>query len=76
MPPVADPTLDASPAYHLWDDLFAAGLRLALSTSCDSPEEAKAARERLIRGQQRSLGERNAMLKRIVAYLRDSQHGG
>ena len=75
MPPVADPTPDASAAYHLWDDLFAASLRMALSTCCDDPGEAKAAWERLIRGQHCSLRERDAMLERIVAYLREGQHG-
>ena len=59
---------DASPAYRLWDDLYAAGLKLALSDSGGGAEEA---RERLARAIRRSLEERNAMWERISRSLTD-----
>ncbi|MBI4604253.1 MAG: hypothetical protein HY721_20020 [Planctomycetes bacterium] len=64
---------DATAAYRLWDEIFGFCLNLALSTSSDSPEEKKAAWERLIRGHQRSLRERDAMWVRLIARTRDSR---
>ncbi len=64
------PILDASPAYRLWDDLFSAGLKLALSTSGTGADEERKARERLARATRRSLEERDAMWERISRSLR------
>jgi hypothetical protein len=66
---------DVTPAYVLWDQLFTAGLRLALSTSSDDPREAEEAWERLIRGQTRYLAERDAMWDRIARKWRPRGDG-
>ena len=68
-----DPIPDASAAYHLWDELFTFGMRLALSTSGDSAEEKQAARERLIRGHQISLEQRDAMWARIIRRMKEGR---
>lgn len=64
------PILDASPAYRLWDDLFSAGLKLALSTSGAGAEEERTARERLARATRHALRERDAMWERILRSLK------
>jgi len=68
---------DVSAAYRQWNDLFVGSLRLALSTSTGSPEEEREARERLARGHELYLRERDAMWERIVASLEASRtrHG-
>jgi hypothetical protein len=65
---IHDP-LDVSEALRLWDDLFQANLKLALSTGGDRPEERRAARERLLEGWRRSLVERDRALARMVTCL-------
>ena len=66
---------DASAAYHLWNDLFSLGIRLALSTSEDTPEEKAAARERLARAQSLALKERDQAWARIIERMRDRNAG-
>lgn len=71
-----DDVPDVSAAYHLWDDLFDAGVRLALSAPDDSPEELARARARFVRGWSRALAERDAMWERIVRAMKKRAHGG
>ena len=65
----SQPIVDASEAYHLWDQLFSFGVRMALSTSGDTPGEKEAARERFLRGQELALKDRDTMWMRIVLYM-------
>ena len=57
---------DVTPEYRLWSELFASGVRMALSTTSDDPREKQEAWERLIRGHTRALAERDAMEERIA----------
>ena len=66
---------DVTQAYHLWDELFAMGLAMALSTSGGDPEEKEQAWQRLIRGQERSLAERDEMLVRLATTWKGYPHG-
>lgn len=75
-PSTPDTIKDASAAYHLWDELFAFGLRMALSTPDDSPQEKQKAWDRLLRAHQRSLAERDAMWVRIVRGMKETAIGG
>jgi len=68
--------VDVTAAYRLWDDLFAYCVKLALSTSDDSPEEKERARERFRRAQERSLKERDALWERILAARPADPRGG
>jgi hypothetical protein len=69
---IQDP-LDVSEPLRLWDDLFRANLKLALSTEGDLPEERRAARGRLLDGWRRALAERDLALVRMVARLEASR---
>ncbi len=71
----SDDVPDVSAAYHVWDELVTASLRLALSTSGDDPQESSEAAERLRKAQGLALAERDAMWARIVARLEGSSRG-
>jgi len=70
MEPEPEPIPDVSAAYHLWNDLYLLGIRLALSTTGDTPEERSAARERLARAQGMALKERDQAWVRIIERMR------
>ncbi len=57
---------DVTPAYRLWSELFAFGVRMALSTTRTDPREKREAWERLIRGHTRGLAERDARQERFA----------
>jgi hypothetical protein len=76
MEPEREPIPDASEAYHLWNDLYLLGLRLALSTTGDTPEERAAARERLARAQGLALKERDQAWVRIIERMRENRNAG
>ncbi|MBI4605940.1 MAG: hypothetical protein HY721_28585 [Planctomycetes bacterium] len=66
---------DASAAYHLWDEICAFGLKVALSTATDAPAEKEEARRRLVRGLERSLAERDAAWERVLRRLGEGGRG-
>ncbi|MBN1444441.1 MAG: hypothetical protein JXA90_17140 [Planctomycetes bacterium] len=63
-PPTQCP--DATEAYRRWDELYSAGVRLALSTTTGEPAERAAARQRLLRAHERALAQRDALWERIA----------
>jgi hypothetical protein len=65
---------DVTPAYRLWSELFAHGLRMALSTTTDDPREKREAWERLIRGHARALAERDAVEERLARIGKGPRH--
>jgi hypothetical protein len=67
MPAQPDAIVDSTPAYHLWDELYAYSLKLALAGADDSAAERERARARLLRAQEVYLKQRDAMLERLLA---------
>lgn len=59
---------DVSAAYHLWDELFAYGLRMALSPSGHAGDDEEAW-DALLRAHGRSLQQRDEMWVRIAEYF-------
>ena len=57
---------DVTPEYRLWSELFAFGVRMALSAASDDPRAKQEAWERLIRGHARELAQRDAAQQRLA----------
>jgi hypothetical protein len=76
MEPEREQIPDVSEAYHLWNDLYLLGIRLALSTTGDTPEERVAARARLARAQGLALKERDQAWVRIIERMRGDRNAG